>query len=56
MEYKVKCVVKWKTMPNDYEIFYKKWWWLFWKPSGIGSTDVRYLNRIVYALLTERGK
>lgn len=56
MQYKVKCVAKWKTMPNDYKIFYKKWWWLFWKDSGVASKDKDHLNRIVHDLLTKQGE
>ena len=49
MQYKVKRVTKWKSVPDDYKIFYKKWWWLFWKDSGILSKDKNKLLQLVHA-------
>lgn len=48
MQYKVKCVKKRKMIPSDYKIFYKKWWWLFWRDSGVLSKDKDYLLRIIH--------
>ena len=52
MQYKVKRVTKWKSVPDDYKIFYKKWWWLFWKDSGISSKDKDKLLRVVHSLMS----
>ena len=51
MQYKVKRVAKWKYVPDDYKIFYKKWWWLFWKDSGIRSKDKDELLRVVHSFM-----
>lgn len=50
MKYKVKLVRKWKAMPDEYALYYKKWHWIFWVHSGYEGTNKNGLLKMAHDL------